>query len=142
MILDILKEIAEDLELSFDFGAEWLLSNNAIDVEFPLIAFLPITEISDDENILKYELSFFVLTNIEPENYNAVDEQFSLIKSMRNKAIEYIRRLRDYEEDNVRLFNITSRNIDFIINNRIFDNYVNGVFCKIEIEMTNTESVC
>ena len=142
MILDILKQIAEDLELSFDFGAEWLLSNNAIDVEFPLIAMLPITEVSNDENLLKYQLSFFVLNNISADEYNSVEMQFALIKSMRSKAIEYIRLLRDYEEDNVRLFNITNRSIDFIINNRIFDNYVNGVFCKIDIEMTNTESVC
>lgn len=142
MILDILKEIAEDLELSFDFGAEWLLSNNSINVEFPLIAILPITEVSNDENLLKYQLSFFVLTNISADEYNSVENQFTLIKSMREKCIDYVRKLRDYEDDNIRLFNITNRSIDFIINNLIFDNYVNGVFCKLDIEMSNTESVC
>lgn len=149
---EILKDIATSISLGFNYGEGWLQSWDSTHSTMPAVFMFPITETGNDtdinENFINLDLAFSVLKIIDVNDFSGTDFAVNMahVTAMKAECLRFLRKIRDYKNTaGVPIFstsNLSSRKIQDIVKISMFDNYVSGVYCEIQIKMLNTESIC
>lgn len=151
MYYTIIKSICDDLKLSYYYGEGWLQNYESLNATYPAVFMFNIIEnyidFPNESQYRNLNISFALLKRIAPEDHLSPDSltNDNHVKEMRSRLWKLLKRIRDYRQAGVPIFNTGDNWTIKVIENprfQMFNDYVSGVTCEMTIKVLNLDALC